>query len=177
MRSRLNQGGDLKITIFGTTLATLLLAGAALPAMAESHGMDTPITYGPRPFYLVNTMEDGDLSDKELALSGPCKAGGNLGLRPDIKARYTKPLQRLKKREPMGTKRARLVPIDRRSDVAIGTSGLGHRFVVLAEDADNLRLCLAFGCDFVPKRLRGGFDCCPFLVRDGGQICLCPFDA
>tara|TARA_R100000935_G_scaffold16999_2_gene33606 strand:- start:1048 stop:1245 length:198 start_codon:yes stop_codon:yes gene_type:complete len=64
MRSRLNQGGDLKITIFRTTLATLLLAGAALPAMAESHGMETPITYGPRPFYLVNTMEDGGLTPK-----------------------------------------------------------------------------------------------------------------
>jgi hypothetical protein len=45
-------------------LATLLLAGTALPVMAESHGMDTPITYGPRSFYLINTMEDGDLRDK-----------------------------------------------------------------------------------------------------------------
>jgi hypothetical protein len=52
------------MTISRTTLATLLLAGTALPAMAESHGMDTPITYGPRPFYLVNTMEDGGLTPK-----------------------------------------------------------------------------------------------------------------
>ena len=35
MRSRLNQGGDLKITIFRTTLATLLLAGTALPAVVK----------------------------------------------------------------------------------------------------------------------------------------------
>jgi glycerophosphoryl diester phosphodiesterase len=71
------------MTIFRTTLATLLLAGTALPAMAESHGMDTPITYGPRPFYLINTMDDGDLKDKLGSCTGqiPAKSDWSVGHR------------------------------------------------------------------------------------------------
>ncbi len=71
------------MTIFRTTLATLLFAGTALPAMAESHGMETPITYGPRPFYLINTMEDGDLKDKLASCTGqaPAKSDWSVGHR------------------------------------------------------------------------------------------------
>lgn len=55
-----------------TILLSIAFAmGFALPAFAASHSADASAQLGPRPFYLVEQMEDGPLKDQLLA----CAAG------------------------------------------------------------------------------------------------------
>ncbi|WP_386685107.1 glycerophosphodiester phosphodiesterase family protein [Loktanella sp. R86503] len=71
------------MTTWTTTLAILLLAGPALPVFAQSDSMETPVTYGPRPFYLIDTMEDGELKDKLASCTGqtPTRSNWSIGHR------------------------------------------------------------------------------------------------
>jgi len=51
------------------TAAAALMAATALPALAE-----TPLTYGPRPFYLIDKLDDGALKDKLTSCMGQTPA-------------------------------------------------------------------------------------------------------
>ena len=50
-----------------TAIAAMLAPTAAL---ADTHAMAQPLTYGPRPFYIVDVMEEGELKDRLMACSG-----------------------------------------------------------------------------------------------------------
>ena len=54
------------------TLAACLAASTALPALAAQHGMqaDAPVSYGERPFYLIDQMKDGALKEKLMSCAG-----------------------------------------------------------------------------------------------------------
>lgn len=56
--------------MFRKTFLALAATSCALPALAESHGVIS-VQLGPRPFYLVDNMDDGELKDKLQS----CKAG------------------------------------------------------------------------------------------------------
>mgnify|MGYP000114871154 FL=1 len=43
------------------------LMAAASPVLAGGHGGETPMTYGQRPFYLIEQMQDGPLKDTLMA--------------------------------------------------------------------------------------------------------------
>lgn len=65
------------------TLTAALLCGAAASAHAGSHDTSEPLTYGVRPFYLIDRMEDGPLKDTLAACKGqiPAKSKFSIGHR------------------------------------------------------------------------------------------------
>ncbi|WP_442920381.1 glycerophosphodiester phosphodiesterase family protein [Marinovum sp. 1_MG-2023] len=54
------------------TISAALLCGAASlnPAFAGGHAMSEGTSYGPRPFYLIDRMEEGALKDKLMSCQG-----------------------------------------------------------------------------------------------------------
>lgn len=50
------------------TTALISICLTAAPAFAQS--VDTPVTYGPRPFYLIDQMAEGSLKEKLLSCQG-----------------------------------------------------------------------------------------------------------
>ncbi|TCP61846.1 glycerophosphoryl diester phosphodiesterase [Rhodovulum bhavnagarense] len=66
------------MTITRLTAAAALLAATALPALAE-----TGLEYGPRPYYLIDKMDDGPLKEKLAACIGqtPTRTDFSIGHR------------------------------------------------------------------------------------------------
>lgn len=71
----------MRLCKFG--LATTALVMLAPPAFAAEHDQSGGITYGPRPFYLIDRMEDGALKESLMACSGqtPARSDFSIGHR------------------------------------------------------------------------------------------------
>lgn len=62
------------------TLSASLLACSATLALAEGHGAAEPLSYGVRPFYLIDRMEEGALKDKLMACKGQTPARSHFSI-------------------------------------------------------------------------------------------------
>ncbi|MCT4609777.1 MAG: glycerophosphodiester phosphodiesterase family protein [Pelagimonas sp.] len=58
------------MTVLKTTLAATVACAAALPAFAGGHDHADTLSYGVRPFYLIDRMEDGPLKEKLASCKG-----------------------------------------------------------------------------------------------------------
>jgi glycerophosphoryl diester phosphodiesterase len=58
------------MTVLKSTLALALTCATALPAFAGGHGHADTMSYGVRPFYLIDRMEDGPLKEQLASCKG-----------------------------------------------------------------------------------------------------------